>query len=80
MVKLDQGGLNKIMHSSKLLQFATEVAQDLANRAGPGYEVVPDATRRKSRVIAMVIDPRPGAMWIEAKNGNLAKALGQMKG
>jgi hypothetical protein len=80
IIRLDDRTLDKIAHSSALLKFATEVAQELADKAGSGYEVVPDATRRKSRVIAMVIDPRPGALWIEAKNGNLARALGQMKG
>lgn len=79
MVKLDHQGLDKIAHSSELLRFATSVAQELANKAGSGYEVVPDPNRRKSRVIAMVIDPREGAMWVEAKNGNLARALGEMQ-
>lgn len=80
IIKLDKSTLEKIAHSSELLDFTTEVAQVLADKAGADYQVVPDRNRRKSRVIAMVIDPRPGAMWIEAKNGNLARALGQMKG
>lgn len=77
-IKMDKLGVAQILKSQGLLDAAAGAAESLANTAGSGYEVVRDRDRRKSRVIAMVLNTRDGAMGIEAKTGNLARAVTSM--
>lgn len=75
-LKLDRAGIGQIMKSSELAGALEEIAQGVASAAGDGYEVTVETERRKSRVIAHVIDPSPRAMGREMATGNLARAVG----
>lgn len=77
-IRMDKQGVAQILKSQGLLDAAAGAAESLAASAGSGYEVVRDRDRRKSRVIAMVLNKRRGAMAIEAKTGNLARAIASM--
>ena len=74
-IKMDKAGIAQILKSNELLDATESAAKSIANSAGSGYEVVRDRDRRTSRVIAMILNKRRGAMAIEAKTGNLARAV-----
>lgn len=74
-VRLDRPGIGQILKSGDLADVLASVAEDVAATAGSGYEVTVEYDRRKSRVIAHVVDPSDRAMGREIATGNLARAV-----
>lgn len=74
--KLDRFGIDGILKSSQMAAVLKDVADGVADAAGAGYEVRIERDRRKSRVIAHVLDPSDRAMGREIATGNLARAVG----
>lgn len=77
-LKLDRNGWNQILESDGMLAATVAAGQEIANRAGDGYIVVPEPEQRSTRASANVIDPEPGAMGREAATGNLARAVSSL--
>jgi len=75
-VELDRESIGRLLKSDDVANFLENIGNEIVGHAGSGYEVNINQTRRKSRVIVEVIDPRPDAKWREAKTGNLARAVG----
>lgn len=74
-VQLDKAEIGKIMKGKELSDFLLEIAQDVASKAGPEFEAR-ISNARKSRVIAIALDPSPNARFKEMETGRLARALG----
>jgi hypothetical protein len=74
-IRLDKPGIGQLLKSSEMAATVTSVAEDLASAAGSDYSVVTDTDRRKTRVIAMVVDYGSRALGREAATGNLARAV-----
>lgn len=74
-VTLDKDGITEFMRSDDILSVLMEVAETVANNAGPDYKAV--EWTRPSRAVANVIDEREDAMFREAAEGNLARAVGR---
>lgn len=78
-IELDRAGVGNLLKSPEVASFLEDIGNTVAQNAGPEYQSNINSTRRTTRVIVEVIDPRPDAKWREAKTGNLAKALGAAK-
>ena len=78
-VNLDRAEIGKFLKGPEVVGFLREVGEAVASNAGPDYIVEVDTTSRKSRAVANVMDTRPGARFIEARTGTLARALGATK-
>lgn len=74
-LKLDRRGIGDIVNSQQMKSYLQETSQGIADSAGAVYEARVDNDRRKSRPVGIVLDPRKGAMFIEAKYGTLARAI-----
>ena len=74
-VVLDKAGIGLIMKSGELADVLASVAADVASAAGSGYEVTVEYDRRKSRVIAHVVDPSDRALGRDIATGNWARAV-----
>lgn len=74
-LKLDRSGIADIVNGQSMKSFLQETSQDIADSAGSVYEARVDIDRRKSRPVGIVLDPRKGAMFIEAKYGTLSRAI-----
>lgn len=74
-IVLDKGYLGQLLKSAEMGAGVEEAANRIATAAGAGYTVTVEQDRRKSRVIAMVMDLGARAMGREAATGNLARAV-----
>jgi hypothetical protein len=73
---LDEAYLKSLLKSPEVASVLQEVAEEVKQAAGSGMVAVVDYDRRSSRYISMVYDPDEGAMYREASEGNLARAVG----
>lgn len=73
-VELDRVEVGKILKGEGITELLLDIGNDVANKAGDGYEA--QVGSRKTRAVVNVIDPREGAFFREASTGNLARALG----
>lgn len=74
-VVMDRSYMPQLLKSEGMANVVEEAASQIASAAGADYTVQVDRTRRKSRVIAMVMDLGHRAMSREAGTGNLARAV-----
>lgn len=74
-VVMDRTYIPQLLKSEGVAGAVEEAANTIASTAGAGYTVQVDRSRRKSRIIAMVMDLGRRAMSREAGTGNLARAV-----
>jgi hypothetical protein len=75
-VVLDKQGVGDLLKSKEVGNYLLAIADKVANAAGSEYESRVDYTSRKSRVVAIALDPREEAKFVEMSTGKLARALG----
>jgi hypothetical protein len=75
-VVLDKEGVGDLLKSKEVGNYLLAIADKVASAAGPEYESKVDYTSRKSRVVAIALDPREEARFVEMSTGKLARALG----
>ena len=75
-IKLDKAGVGDLLKSKEVGNYLLALAGKVADAAGPDYESRVDYTSRKSRVVAIALDPRAEARFVEMNTGTLARALG----
>ncbi len=73
-LELNFAEVGRLLKSNEVLGYLTQLGQAIANTAGPGHQV--QAYRGRSRARVTVRTATPEAMRREAKNHNLARALG----
>lgn len=74
-VKLDKDGLRELLKSEPIKKELRKAGEEVNTLAGGGYDV--DDWERPSRAVVNVADRREGAMFREAAEGNLARAVGK---
>ena len=74
-IKLDKVGIRQLMSTREVADEVQSVAERVAAAAGPEFE----ARRwvRPTKAVSNVVDPRDGALFREASEGNLARAVGR---
>lgn len=77
-LRLDKSGWEEILKSSGMLEACVSAGEEIAAKAGDGYDVIPMPAQRSTRASANVIDGQPGAFGREAATGNLARAVSSM--
>ena len=73
-IELNYAGVGELLRSSEMEEMLRETAQEVASRAGPGYEV--DTYRAGTRVIASVFTDTDEAAQDNLDNNTLLKAVG----
>lgn len=75
-VVLDRIAVGDLLKSQEVGDYLLAIADKVADAAGPEYQSRVDYTSRKSRVVAIALDPREEARFVEMSTGKLARALG----
>ena len=73
-IELNSAGIQELLKSAEIQGYCEELAREVANRAGDGYEV--DTMVGKTRVNASVYAATKEANKDNLENNTLLKALG----
>ena len=73
--KLDRRGVRALLNSEEVTQMIEETAQDIAQRAGEGYEAAP-AHRTGQRVASNVYPATKEALYDNLEHNTLRKVIG----
>lgn len=74
-VIIDSSGITELLKSNEILDFLMKTGEKVAQRAGNTFEA--QEWMRPTRAVCNVVDTRENAMFIEAEQGNLARAIGE---
>lgn len=77
-VKLDHGGMRRLLQSSEVRSELERRARAVAQAAGPGFAV--SATSGRRRALAMVYAATPQARAREARDRVLTRAIDAARG
>ena len=72
-IKLDKQGIRELMRTKEIAEEVQKVGEGIARAAGPEFEA--RRWMRNTKAVTNVFDPAPGALYTEAAEGNLARAI-----
>jgi hypothetical protein len=74
-VILDTLGIQRLLNDSGVKSMLMSEGNKIAASAGPDF--VAEEWRERKVAVVNVLDPTPGALGREARDGNLARAVGR---